>query len=303
MAAVIGAGVSGAISAIGSFDFAMLVHGEQSFVQHREIPVEGSLTATGKIVGIYDKGSGAVVAVEGECVDNATGETLAYVGNGGALSSAHHVDGVRALRQAGSTLKPFLYQLVLERRLLTAASLLEDSPVNLETPTGLYVPQNYDRSFRGLVSLRASLAGSLNVPAVRTLMLLGPDTLVERLVPAEIEAVLAHELGHFKLKHVTKRLVFSFVASLGFLALLGWLATQPWFYQGLGVEPSPAGGNEGLALLLFLIVLPVFTFVLAPIGSLLSRKQEFEADAFAARHARPGRSQSPHMTVWRLHHF
>ena len=81
MAAVIGAGIAGAISAIGSFDFAMLVHGEQSFVQHREIPVEGSLTATGKIVGIYDKGSGAVVAVEGECVDNATGELLLTVGS------------------------------------------------------------------------------------------------------------------------------------------------------------------------------------------------------------------------------
>ena len=81
MAAVIGAGVSGAISAIGSFDFAMLVHGEQSFVQHREIPVEGSLTATGKIVGIYDKGSGAVIAVEGECVDNVSGETLLTVGS------------------------------------------------------------------------------------------------------------------------------------------------------------------------------------------------------------------------------
>ncbi|CAB4620105.1 unannotated protein [freshwater metagenome] len=81
MAAVIGAGVSGAISAIGSFDFAMLVHGEQSFVQHREIPVEGSLTATGTITGIWDKGSGAVVAVEGECVDNATGELLLTVGS------------------------------------------------------------------------------------------------------------------------------------------------------------------------------------------------------------------------------
>ncbi len=81
MAAVIGAGVSGVTSAIGPFDFSMLVHGEQSFVQHREIPVEGSLTATGKIVGIYDKGSGAVVAVEGECVDNATGEMLLTVGS------------------------------------------------------------------------------------------------------------------------------------------------------------------------------------------------------------------------------
>jgi len=119
---------------------------------------------------------GAVLAV-----DNASGEVLAYVGNGGALSSAHHVDGVRALRQAGSTLKPFLYALAIEQKLLTAASLLEDSPVNLPTPTGLYVPQNYDRTFRGLVSLRASLAGSLNVPAVRTLMLLGPERLLERL--------------------------------------------------------------------------------------------------------------------------
>jgi len=119
---------------------------------------------------------GAVLAV-----DNATGEVLVYVGNGGALSSASHVDGVRAPRQAGSTLKPFLYELVLEQRLLTAASLLEDSPVNLETPTGLYVPQNYDHRFRGMVSLRASLAGSLNVPAVRTLMLLGPDIFIARL--------------------------------------------------------------------------------------------------------------------------
>jgi len=114
------------------------------------------------------------------------------------------------------------------------------------------------------------------------------DTLVERLLPAEIEAVLAHELGHFKLKHVTKRLAFSFVASLAFLALLGWLTEQPWFYVGLGVQPALDAGsrNDGLALVLFLLVLPVFTFVLAPLGSLLSRKHEFEADAFAARHAR-----------------
>jgi STE24 endopeptidase len=112
------------------------------------------------------------------------------------------------------------------------------------------------------------------------------DTLVERLLPAEIEAVLAHELGHFKLRHVTKRLAFAFVASLAFLALLGYLAGQPWFYEGLGVTPSLAGGNDALALLLFMLVLPVFTFVLAPLGSLLSRRHEFEADAFAAQHAR-----------------
>lgn len=110
------------------------------------------------------------------------------------------------------------------------------------------------------------------------------DTLIERLLPTEIEAVLAHELGHFKLKHIAKRLAFSFVASLGVLALLGWLITQPWFFSGLGVEPSP-GANQGVALVLFMLVLPVFTFAFAPLASVMSRKYEFEADKFAARNA------------------
>lgn len=114
-------------------------------------------------------------------VDNASGEVLAYAGNAGNSASAFYVDGVDAPRQAGSTLKPFLYQLAVERRLLTAASLLEDTPVSLLTPSGLYVPQNYDREFRGVVSVRTALSGSLNVPAVRTLMLVGADALVGRL--------------------------------------------------------------------------------------------------------------------------
>jgi STE24 endopeptidase len=112
------------------------------------------------------------------------------------------------------------------------------------------------------------------------------DTLVDRLQPPEIEAVLAHELGHFKLKHIAKRLTFSVVASLVVLALLGWLVTQPWFYQGLGVTPALDASNDGLALVLFFLALPVFTFVFAPIASRFSRRHEFEADAFAARHAR-----------------
>ncbi len=111
------------------------------------------------------------------------------------------------------------------------------------------------------------------------------DTLVERLLPPEIEAVLAHELGHFKLKHIAKRLAFSFIASLGVLALLGWLVTQPWFFIGLGIKPSINGNNEGVALVLFMLVLPVFTFFTAPLASLMSRKHEFEADQFAARNA------------------
>lgn len=111
------------------------------------------------------------------------------------------------------------------------------------------------------------------------------DTLVERLHPSEIEAVLAHELGHFKRRHLTKRLLVLLPMSLGVMALLGWLANQAWFYQGLGVEPFLTARNDGIALILFVLVLPVFTFVLAPLGSLLSRRQEFEADEFAARHA------------------
>jgi STE24 endopeptidase len=111
------------------------------------------------------------------------------------------------------------------------------------------------------------------------------DTLVQRLTASEIEAVLAHELGHFKLKHITKRLIISFASSLALLALLGWLATQTWFYQGLGVTPQLESRNDGLALVLFMLVLPVFTFVLAPLASVFSRKHEFEADAYAARHA------------------
>ena len=114
-------------------------------------------------------------------LDNATGEVLAWVGSGGADSAAAQVDGVLARRQPGSTLKPFLYALAIERRLLTAASVLDDSAVAITTPAGLYVPQNYDHSFRGRVSLRTALAGSLNVPAVRTLALLGYEPFYLRL--------------------------------------------------------------------------------------------------------------------------
>jgi STE24 endopeptidase len=109
------------------------------------------------------------------------------------------------------------------------------------------------------------------------------DTLLERLTPEEVEAVLAHELGHFKLKHVLKRMLWMAASSLAFLALLAWLAASPWFYEGLGVPP--AMDRPGVALILFVLILPVFTFVLSPLASLYSRRHEFEADAFAARHA------------------
>ncbi|MFZ3324252.1 MAG: penicillin-binding protein 1C [Usitatibacter sp.] len=111
---------------------------------------------------------GAVIVL-----DNETGDVLAYVGSSGNLSRSPEVDGTVARRLAGSTLKPFLYSLAIERRLLTAASILDDSPLAITTAAGLYVPQNYDRNFKGPVTLRRALASSLNVPAVRTLELVG----------------------------------------------------------------------------------------------------------------------------------
>lgn len=114
-------------------------------------------------------------------LDNASGEILAYVASSGELSDAAQVDGITARRQAGSTLKPFLYALAIEERWLTAASILDDSPLNVATPVGLYVPQNYDRDFKGPVSLRTALGASLNVPAVRTLLLAGFERFHERL--------------------------------------------------------------------------------------------------------------------------
>ncbi|MES2743133.1 MAG: M48 family metallopeptidase [Pseudomonadota bacterium] len=112
------------------------------------------------------------------------------------------------------------------------------------------------------------------------------DTLLARLAPHEIEAVLAHELGHFKLKHIVKRIGMMFLISLGFLALLGYLKNQLWFYTGLGVDPLmlPGQANDAMALLLFMLVMPVFAFLFAPLTSISSRKHEFEADAFAASH-------------------
>lgn len=107
------------------------------------------------------------------------------------------------------------------------------------------------------------------------------DTLLARLNTDEVEAVLAHELGHFTHKHVLKRIVVSFGAALIFLQLLAWLSTQLWFYTGLGVIPQLGRPNDGLALVLFFLVIPVFTFWATPLGSLFSRRDEFQADRFA----------------------
>ena len=122
------------------------------------------------------------------------------------------------------------------------------------------------------------------------------DTLLTKLSPGEVDAVLAHELGHFKHKHILKRIVSMFALSLAGFALLGWLAQQAWFYAGLGVRPglellaptlstANATPHDALALLLFMLVTPVFSFFVSPLLALFSRKHEFEADAYAATQA------------------
>ena len=111
------------------------------------------------------------------------------------------------------------------------------------------------------------------------------DTLLNKLSPGEVEAVLAHELGHFKHRHVIKRIVSMFALSLVGFALLGWLSGQAWFYNGLGVQASMNAPNDALALLLFLLVVPVFSFFVSPLFAQLSRRHEFEADAYACAQA------------------
>ncbi|RLK46012.1 M48 family metallopeptidase [Cupriavidus plantarum] len=114
------------------------------------------------------------------------------------------------------------------------------------------------------------------------------DTLLARLDGEEIEAVLAHELGHFKRRHIAKMMLVTFVLSLVFLAVLGWMSTRTWFYMGLGVAPNFGTDNHALALVLFFLTLPVFTFVLGPLASQSSRRHEFEADEFAASQTNAG---------------
>ena len=111
------------------------------------------------------------------------------------------------------------------------------------------------------------------------------DTLLAKLNGDEMEAVLAHELGHFKHRHILKMMATSFATSLAGLALLGWLSQQVWFYTGLGVMPNLSGNNSALALLLFMLVLPLFTFFVSPLSARRSRQFEFEADAYAVAHS------------------
>ncbi|HEV8330673.1 MAG TPA: penicillin-binding protein 1C [Steroidobacteraceae bacterium] len=159
--------------------------------------------------------------------DNATGDVLAYVGSAGPSSRSREVDGVRALRQAGSTLKPFLYELAMERGYLTAASLLKDSPVHLDTATGAYIPQDYDKDFKGLVSVRTALGSSLNIPAVRVLVLVGVEPFRDRL----------HELGYEEIKEDGD--FYGYSLALGSAEVTLWQQAQAYRALAAGGRWSP----------------------------------------------------------------
>jgi penicillin-binding protein 1C len=169
-------------------------------------------------------------------LDNATGEVLAYVGNAGLVEKSRYVDGIRALRQAGSTLKPFLYELALEKQYLTAASIVQDAPLNLATPDGLYTPQDYEKDFKGPVSARVALAGSLNTPAVRVLGVVGVDPFWQRL----------HELGFASLTESPD--FYGYALALGAADVNLWSLTSAYrglATQGLVGEPHFAPGTVG----------------------------------------------------------
>ena len=140
---------------------------------------------------------------------------------------------------------------------------------------GLYVMDGSKRSSHG----NAFFAG---FGAAKRIVLF--DTLVSRLQPGEVEAVLAHELGHYKLHHILKGVLLSWTMSFLMLAALGWVAQEPWFYEGLGVTSQ----TLPIALLLFMLVVPEFTFFAQPLFSVFSRKNEFEADRYAVKHANAG---------------
>jgi STE24 endopeptidase len=141
------------------------------------------------------------------------------------------------------------------------------------TSSGLFVMDGSKRSSHG----NAYFTGFGNTKRIVFF-----DTLIERLTPSEIEAVLAHELGHFKRRHIVKRIVTQFAIAFAILALMGWVIDKPWFYAGLGYPFAFAKPPVAVSLVLFFMALPVFTFWMTPIGSLISRKHEFEADAYAA---------------------
>jgi penicillin-binding protein 1C len=182
-------------------------------------------------------------------IDNASGEILAWVGSSGDLSGAAEVDGVTALRQPGSTLKPFLYGLAFERRDLTPASLIEDAPLSLDTGNGLYTPQNYEPQYRGWVSARMALAGSLNVPAVKTLVRIGPDLFQQRLRRAGFLSLTQDGSWYGYSLALGSADVSLLMLANGYRTLANagnWSPLRVMPGRSLAIQPCREGGCEGV---------------------------------------------------------
>jgi len=202
-------------------------------------------------------------------VDNATGEVLAYVSSAAPDSRAAEVDGVQAPRQAGSTLKPFLYELALERRYLTAASLLADSPLSLDTASGVYIPQDYDHDFKGLVTVRTALASSLNVPAVRTLVLTGVEAFRGRLNALGYSGITRD--GNY----------YGYSLALGSAEVTVWQQAQAYRTLARGGEWSPLTlAPDGAPVASHRLLAPDATFVVSDIlGDPAARSVTFGLDS------------------------
>jgi penicillin-binding protein 1C len=180
-------------------------------------------------------------------LDNASGDVLAWVGSSGELSQAAEVDGVTAPRQAGSTLKPFLYAQAIADKRLTAASLLDDSPAHIPTAAGLYIPQNYDHHFKGLVSVRTALGASLNVPAVRTLVMVTPHAFHRQLRDAGLPLEQGGDwygyslaLGSADVPLLQLANAYRTLANGGRASDPRWLASQPRPAPRAAIDPAAA---------------------------------------------------------------
>ncbi len=179
-----------------------------------------------------DVEDGAVVVL-----DNASGEVLAWVGSAGEGSGAPEVDAVLARRQPGSTLKPFVYAQALQQRLITAASVLDDAPLQLAVGVGLYAPQNYERDFKGPVSARTALASSLNVPAVRVAALLGPDAMFAKLNEAGLRLTESGGFHGLALALGSAEVTLLDLANAYRMLAAGGVLTPPRWQPGTAAAP------------------------------------------------------------------
>lgn len=211
----------------------------QQFIQQR---------IQSRLVDLFqEKVSDAAVVV----LDNRTGEVLAYVGSSGKLSGAKYVDHASALRQAGSTLKPFLYAQALEQKRLTAASLLNDDILSLDVGSGLYVPQNYDRGFKGWVSVRTALASSLNIPAVKTLTMLDIEAFRDTLVALGLPLTETGDyygyslaLGSADVTLLSLTNAYRALANLGWYSPIRWIPEEVFSQQRKLFVELPVNHNK-----------------------------------------------------------